>query len=117
MKRGGRVSLTTRLTAPFLAVLAVVLFGFSATLWLLAREYLHHQMDERQEATLPTLIAAIVFDPAGLEWEPNQQLAARLKGGAAVPRLVTLPWGPGPTRCAGSSATAVPGPWSIARST
>jgi two-component system, OmpR family, sensor kinase len=95
MSPGRRVSLTTRLTAFFLAALAVVLVGFSAALWLLAREYLHHEMDEHLEAALQTLIAAIEFDPAGLEWEPNQQLAVRRKGGEAGHRLVALPQGPG----------------------
>jgi heavy metal sensor kinase len=97
MSSGRRLSLTTRLTAFFLGALAVVLAGFSATLWLLAREYLHRQIDDRLEATIQTLIASIEFDPAGLEWEPNQQLAARRSGnrGATGHRVVALPQGPG----------------------
>jgi heavy metal sensor kinase len=97
MSPGRRVSLTTRLTAFFLAALAAVLAGFSATLWLLAREYLHRQVDDRLEATIQTLVASIEFELAGLEWEPNQQLKARRSGnsGATGHRVVALPQGPG----------------------
>jgi signal transduction histidine kinase len=97
MSPAWRVSLTTRLTAFFLVALAAVLVGFSATLWVLAREYLHRQVDERLQATLQTLVASIEFNPTGLEWEPNQQLAARHfnKDGEAGHRVVALPQGPG----------------------
>jgi heavy metal sensor kinase len=96
MRTGPRVSLTTRLTAFFLAALAAVLVGFSATLWLLAREYLHRQVDDRLDGALQTLNAAVEFEPAGLEWEPNPgPPAARRAVGESGYRVVALPQGPG----------------------
>ena len=44
------MSLATRLSAFFLAALALVLAGFSGTLYLLARTYLVRQLDERLAA-------------------------------------------------------------------
>ena len=41
------MSLATRLSAFFLVALALVLAGFSGTLYLLARTYLVGQLDER----------------------------------------------------------------------
>ena len=41
------MTLTTRLSVFFLATLALVLAGFSATLYGLAHTYLHRQMDDR----------------------------------------------------------------------
>ena len=41
------MSLTTRVSAFFLIALAVVLAGFSGVLYLLARNYLVRQLDER----------------------------------------------------------------------
>ena len=94
--RGGGVSLTTRLTAFFLAALAAVLLGFSTTLWLLAREYLSRQVDERLEAALQTLVASIEFDADGLEWEPNQRSSPWVDRRADSGRIVALPQGSGP---------------------
>ena len=67
------MSLATRLSAFFLAALAVVLLGFSATLYGLARGYLYRQLDERLVAALDTLEAAVDVEPDGLEWEPNDR--------------------------------------------
>ena len=52
------MSLTARVSAFLLVVLAVVLAGFSGGLYLLARTYLYGQADERLEAGLDTLAAA-----------------------------------------------------------
>lgn len=67
------MSLAGRLTAFFLATLAVVLIGFSATLYLLAHTYLYRQVDDRLEAALDTLAASSEATPEGVEWEPQQQ--------------------------------------------
>ena len=65
--------LSTRLTLFFLAALALVLVGFSASLYLLASKYLHRQADERLEAALNTLTAAAEVGPDGVEWEPEER--------------------------------------------
>jgi signal transduction histidine kinase len=67
------MSLSTRLSLFFLAALAVVLLGFSSTLYLLGRSYLNHQLDERLEQALDTLEAAIDIETGGLEWEPEER--------------------------------------------
>jgi heavy metal sensor kinase len=67
------MSLTTRLTGFFLAALALVLFGFSATLFVLAETYLHRQVDERLETALQTLAAAAEFEADGVAWEPQER--------------------------------------------
>jgi heavy metal sensor kinase len=67
------MTLVTRLSAFFLAALALVLVGFSASLYLLARVYLERQVDDRLAGALQTLTAAAEFDPDGLEWEPDER--------------------------------------------
>ncbi len=64
------MSLATRLSAFFLIALALVLSGFSGSLYLLARTYLVRQLDERLEQALDTLEASVDIEPGGLEWEP-----------------------------------------------
>jgi len=75
-----RVSLTTRVTAFSLAALALVLSGFSATIYLVARSDLSRQADARLDAALSTLLAAVEVDADGLEWEPGQRLLAFGRG-------------------------------------
>src|SRR5437868_4749256 len=67
------MSLTGRLSAFFLAALALVLLGFSATLYFLAHSYLYRQMEVRLEGALDTLVAAVDVDAAGVEWEPHER--------------------------------------------
>ncbi len=67
------MSLSTRLSLFFLAALAVVLLGFSSTLYYLGRSYLHDQLDERLEKALDTLAAAVEIDDDGLEWKPQDR--------------------------------------------
>jgi heavy metal sensor kinase len=67
------MSLTTRLSAFFLAALALVLLGFSVTLYGLARVYLYRQADERLMAALDTLSAAAEVERDGVEWEPRER--------------------------------------------
>ena len=66
------MSLSGRMSAFFLGALAVVLAGFSTTLYLLARTYLHRQVEERLTAALDTLDAAVEREPDGLDWEPHE---------------------------------------------
>lgn len=70
---GDRLTLTTRLSLFFLGTLAVVLIGFSVTLFVFAKVYLHRQSEERLEAALNTLVAAVEVTPDGVEWEPAER--------------------------------------------
>jgi two-component system OmpR family sensor kinase len=67
------MTLTTRLSIFSLAALALVLAGFSTTLFVLARTYLYRQVDERLESGLETLSAAVEVGPGGVEWEPGER--------------------------------------------
>src|SRR5262249_55643229 len=58
----------------FLGALALVLAGFSTSLYLLARTYLHRQVEDRLEASLDTLVAAVEIERDGLKWEPRERL-------------------------------------------
>ena len=64
------MSLATRLSAFFLIALAVVLSGFSGALYVLARNHLVRELDDRLESGLDTLEASVDIEPGGLEWEP-----------------------------------------------
>jgi heavy metal sensor kinase len=77
------MTLVTRLSAFFLAALAVVLVGFSVSLYLLARAYLERQVDDRLAAALETLAAAAEAEPDGLEWEPDEHRLALGRDAAA----------------------------------
>jgi signal transduction histidine kinase len=64
------MTLTTRLSVFFLAALALVLVGFSITLYWLAGIYLYRQVDDRLQTALETLAAATEIGSDGLvEWE------------------------------------------------
>jgi heavy metal sensor kinase len=70
------------MSAFFLLALAVVLVGFSASLYLLARSYLHRQAEERLSAALDMLDAAVERESDGLDWEPQaHRLALGQDGG------------------------------------
>jgi two-component system OmpR family sensor kinase len=65
--------LSTRLSLFFLTTLALVLAGFSVSLYLLASKHLYRQADERLEAALNTLAAAAELSDNGAEWEPEER--------------------------------------------
>ena len=81
------MSLTTRMSAFFLVALAVVLAGFSAALYLLARSYLHRQVEERLAAALETLSAVVELEPDGIDWEPAEHHLTLGQDGAAGARI------------------------------
>ena len=62
------MTLTTRLSLLLLAMLAVVLLGFSTVLYWLADQYLQRQSQERLDALLGTLSAAFDIGTEGVEW-------------------------------------------------
>jgi heavy metal sensor kinase len=70
MNQGDDLTLTSRLSMFFLATLALVLIGFSCALYFLARGHLLQQSEERLEAAMNTLVAAVEIGPDGVEWEP-----------------------------------------------
>jgi signal transduction histidine kinase len=67
------MSLTGRLTVFYLTALALVLAGFSASLFLLARAYLYRRVGERLRAALDVLTAAAEVGRQGVEWEPQER--------------------------------------------
>ncbi|MCA9119959.1 MAG: HAMP domain-containing protein [Planctomycetaceae bacterium] len=67
------MTLSTRLLAFFLAMLGVVLIGFSTALYLLAENYLHRQVNDRLETVLHTVSGAIETGTDGVEWEPVER--------------------------------------------
>jgi heavy metal sensor kinase len=67
------MTLTSRFTTYFLAVLATVLISFSVALYLLAHVYLDRQCDDRLEAALDTLAAAVDVSEGYLEWEGHDR--------------------------------------------
>lgn len=68
------MTLTTRLSLFFLSALAIVLIGFSAGLYGLARFHLFRQLDERCTAALETLAAAVEVEQDGLKWEGAERV-------------------------------------------
>lgn len=68
------MTLTNRLTLFFLVALAAVLAAFSVTLYALALVHLGQQVDERGEASLDALAAAVELEPDGLEWNPGEHM-------------------------------------------
>jgi signal transduction histidine kinase len=67
------MSLTTRLSAYFLTVLALVLLGFSLVLYLLVRRHLMEQNNQRLEAAIQTIVAAVEVHADDVEWEPLER--------------------------------------------
>lgn len=67
------MSLTTRLSAYFLTALALVLLGFSLVLFLLVRNHLMDQTNQRLELAMQTIIAAVEVHTEDVEWEPLER--------------------------------------------
>jgi two-component system, OmpR family, sensor kinase len=85
------MSLASRLSAFFLAALAVVLVGFSTALYALASDHLQRLLDERLDAALTTLAAAAEIGPGSVEWEPHErELGLGRDPGADQVRWVVL---------------------------
>jgi two-component system OmpR family sensor kinase len=84
------MTLTLRLSLFFLGTLAAVLLGFSATLYSLARTYLHRQIDNRLEAALDVLSATAEVQTEGVEWETHDRPVSLVPppGEAAIAWLV-----------------------------
>ena len=100
------MSLATRLSAFFLIAMAVVLAGFSGTLYLLARNYLVRQLDERLQNALDTLEASVDIEPAGLEWEPaDRRLTLGVDRGPTAVRWAVRDGGGAPVDLSANAST------------
>jgi heavy metal sensor kinase len=75
------MSLATRVSLFFLGSLACTLAGFSAALYFLIAGYLDRQMDERLDAALGMLTAAVEIKKDGVEWEPEGRRLVVAGGG------------------------------------
>jgi two-component system, OmpR family, sensor kinase len=111
------MSLATRLSAFFLVALALVLAGFSGTLYVLARTYLVGQLDERLQHALETLEASVDIEPGGLEWEPadRQMTLGVERGPSAVRWAVRDGTGALVDRSANAGPGSFPSDWMPAR--
>ncbi len=67
------MSLATRLSGFFLVALALVLGGFSVTLYLLARTHLQRDLDERLTTALDALCASVRKESDQVEWKPGER--------------------------------------------
>lgn len=65
------MSLTTRLLVYFLAAMGLVLAGFSAATYAVARHHLRDRLRDRVSAVMDTLVAAAELEPDGIDWEPD----------------------------------------------
>ena len=65
------MTLTNRLSVFFLSALAVVLIGFSAALFLIARAAAYRDVDQRVEGALDVMTSAVEVKPNGVNWEPD----------------------------------------------
>jgi signal transduction histidine kinase len=67
------MSLALRLLAFFLAALAMILAGFSISLYWLASGYLYQQLDQRLAGTLDVLEGALHVESDGMQWKPDER--------------------------------------------
>ncbi|MDG3003932.1 sensor histidine kinase [Paludisphaera mucosa] len=67
------MTLQARVSWFFLGALALVLVGFSTTLFFVSARYLHRRTEERVETILDTLAAAAEITSEGVEWEPDER--------------------------------------------
>ncbi len=70
------MKLAKRISLFFLAALAIVLTGFSGSIYWSVRSHLFHQLHELTESALDTLNVAIESGPRGLEWDVRERRVA-----------------------------------------
>lgn len=70
------MTLTTRLLMFFVGTLAIVLVGFSVTVYVLASNYLFWHADEGLETALNDLAKSAVIANGRIEWKPNGALVS-----------------------------------------
>ncbi|PQO41941.1 ATP-binding protein [Blastopirellula marina] len=67
------MTITTRLTCFFLALLLLVLLGFSIATYFVADHYLQQQVEERLAAAMNSICGVIETNTDGVEWEPGER--------------------------------------------
>ncbi len=67
------MSLAARVSAFFLATLALVLACVSVTLYLLSSAHLHRDLDERLGLALDSIATLVDVDPGRVDWNPGGQ--------------------------------------------
>jgi two-component system OmpR family sensor kinase len=67
------VKLITRISFFFLTSLAVVLLGFSVSIFILVHTHLMYQLDDRVDDALDILNGAVEAGPGGLEWDADER--------------------------------------------
>lgn len=65
------MTLVNRVSAFFLAALAICLAGYSLLSYVLIRDHLYGQFDDRLHHALNVLVAAIEVEPDGVKWQPS----------------------------------------------
>ncbi|MBX3412140.1 MAG: HAMP domain-containing protein [Pirellulales bacterium] len=65
------MTLVNRVSAFFLAALAICLAGYSLLGYVLIREHLYGQFDNRLRNAFRVLTAAIEVEPEGVKWQPS----------------------------------------------
>jgi signal transduction histidine kinase len=78
------MTLTNRLLLFFIGTLAVILAGFSSAVYILARQHLHHRVNDRLDAAIRALVAAAEVGPDGVEWEPAERAISFNPGDGVV---------------------------------
>ena len=68
-----KMTLVTRVSLFFLTALALVLVGMSASIYVLVRSHMLHELDERFDATFETLTSVASFGPHGVQWDPTDR--------------------------------------------
>jgi len=63
------LTITDRLSASFLGVIALILIGFSTAIYLVASITLNRSIDDRLQAALGTLADLAEDEPGGFDWE------------------------------------------------
>lgn len=107
------MTLVTRLSAFFLAALALILAVFSLSLCALAAHHLQRQLDDRLASTLDALEAALHVEPDGMEWKPQERrLTLGLDNSVETARwAIAAPRGPLVDQSANARGSSFPVAW------
>lgn len=81
------MKLATRISFFFIVALAVVLIGFSGSIYWLVRAHLFYQLDDHTESALNALNALVETGPGGLEWEGFERRPAIAASNSSEPIL------------------------------
>src|SRR5262249_2646752 len=71
-RRGSAMKLVTRVSAFFLAALAIALIGYSAVIYYLISSYLYRQFDANLHGALDLLAASVEVEQDDAKWQPGE---------------------------------------------